>query len=223
MKKTTILSAALIAFFSIQTTAQDRLPDFSKIKVYGKLEVSVKIGQPYNVTVKTDEQYKKEITYKVVDNQLQISAGTAFPRQTNTVVVVSCPSVEAIELGGGAKCFNSGTIISKTLHLEAGAGTELDLLVECDSIYGRISKGGFAHLTGKTRTLTIKTTTGGSIASEELEAETLHAEMGGGIARTQAKKIIADLAPKAKILYTGSPDITKKEGSKGEIIPDEEQ
>lgn len=223
MKKITMLSAALITAFSIQATAQDELPDFSKIKVYGKLEVSVKVGQPYNVTVKTDEQYKKEIIYKVVDNQLQISAGTAIPRQTNAVVVVSCPTVEAIEIGGGAKCFNSGTITTKKLHLEAGAGTELDLLVDCDSIYDRISKGGFTHLTGKTRALAIKATTGGAIASEELEAETFYAEMEGGIARTQAKKIIANLAPKAKILYTGSPLITLSEGSKGEIIPDEEQ
>lgn len=220
----TIKPLATIAALAtaLTVTAQTELPEFNSIKVYGKMEVSIKFGQEKSVTVKTDEQYKKVISVEVVDGQLRIGAG-AIPRQTNVVVVVGCPKLDAVELGGGAKCFNSGAITTPVLHLEAGAGTELDLLVESDSVDVMVARGGFARLNGKARAVRLKTSTGGSYAADEMENSVFYAEMGGGIARTKTSdKIVANLAAKASLLYTGTPKIETKEGSKGEIKPDEE-
>ncbi|MBO7476764.1 MAG: DUF2807 domain-containing protein [Salinivirgaceae bacterium] len=218
----TITTIAALAF-ALPASAQTDIADFNSIKVYGKMEVSIKFGQEKSVTVKTDEQYKKEISVEVVDGQLRIGAGSVIPRQTNVVVVVGCPKLDAVELGGGAKCFNSGAITTPVLKLEAGAGTELDLLVESDSVDVMVARGGFARLNGKARAVRLKTSSGGSYAADEMENSVFYAEMGGGIARTKTSdKIVADLAAKAELFYTGTSKIETKEGSKGEIKPDEE-
>ena len=218
LRKTITAIAALA--FSLTAAAQTDLPEFTKIKVFGRMEVSVKYGQPQSVTVnagKTDN-----VTYKVVDGQLRINA-EAVTRQSNVVVTVGCPKLDAIELGGNAKCFTSGAIKADTLHLEAGAGSELDLLVECDSINVLVVRGGFVRLTGKSRVVQLKTSTGGSYAADELDCNIFYADMKAGIARPKVSdKIVADIAEKASIIYTGSPKIEKKESSKGEIKPEEE-
>ena len=222
MKALATISTITALTFANLVSAQTDLPDFNSIKVYGKIEVSIKFGQEQSVTVSGDEQSKKNISFEVVDGQLRISAG-AIPRQTNVVVAVGCPKLNTVELGGGAKCINRGAITTDTLLLEAGAGTELDLLVESDSVYVKVARGGFVRLNGKARTVALKTSTGGSYAASELENNVFYAEMGGGIARTKTSdKIVADLAAKASLLYAGSPKIVKKESSKGEIKPDEE-
>lgn len=215
----TITVIAALAF-ALPASAQTDLADFNSIKVYGKMEVSVKYGQPQSVTVSAGNNEK--VSYKVNGGQLQIS-GEALTRQSNVVVTVGCPKLDAIELGGGAKCFTSGAITSETLHLEAGAGSELDLLVECDSIDVLVVRGGFVRLTGKSRAVQLKTSTGGSYAADELDCNIFYADMKAGIARPKvSEKIVANIAEKASILYTGTPKIVEKEGSKGEIKPDEE-
>lgn len=216
----TLRTIALLATMavSLASTAQTTLQPFTGIKVFGKMEVSVKIGQEPSIKIDANPQSKEKISYKVVNDQLHINNSATY----NIVVIVSCPSVNHIELGGGAKLFNSGTIKSDSLHLEAGAGTELDLLVECDSIYSKIARKGFVRLTGKARALELKTTTGGTLSSEELENDILYANMEDGFARTKASSIIADIAPWAKIYYIGTPTIIRKDDSKGQIIPDEE-
>ena len=219
----TIRAFAAIAALSIglSASAQTNLPEFTKIKVFGRMEVSIKYGQPQSVTVKAGKT--DNVTYKVVDGQLQIS-GEALTRQSNVVVTVGCPKLDAVELGGNAKCFNSGAITTNILHLEAGAGTELDLLIESDSVDLLVARGGFARLNGKARAVKLKTSSGGSYAADEMENSVLYAEMGGGIARTKTNdRIVADLAEKATLIYTGSPKIETKEGSKGEIKPDDEE
>lgn len=216
----TLKTIALLATMAISvvTSAQGELQPFTGIKVFGKMEVSVKIGQEPNIKIDATPQIKERISYKVVNNQLHINNNSS----SNVVVVVSCPMVNAIELGGGAKLFNSGAIKTDSLHLEAGAGTELDLLVECDSIYSKIARKGFVRLTGKTRALELKTTTGGTLASEELENDILYANMEDGLARTKASTIVADIVTWAKIYYIGTPTIIRKDNSNGQIIPDEE-
>lgn len=219
----TIRAFAAIAALSIglSASAQTNLPEFTKIKVFGRMEVSIKYGQPQSVTVKAGKT--DNVTYKVVDGQLQIS-GEALTRQSNVVVTVGCPKLDAVELGGNAKCFNSGAITTNILHLEAGAGTELDLLIESDSVDLLVARGGFARLNGKARAVKLKTSSGGSYAADEMENSVLYAEMGGGIARTKTNdRIVADLAAKASLIYTGSPKIETKEGSKGEIKPEGEE
>ena len=218
----TIRAFAAIAALSIglSASAQTDLPEFTKIKVFGRMEVSIKYGQPQSVTVKAGKT--DNVTYKVVDGQLQIS-GEALTRQSNVVVTVGCPKLDAVELGGNAKCFNSGAITTDILHLEAGAGTELDLLIESDSVDLLVARGGFARLNGKARAVKLKTSSGGSYAADEMENSVLYAEMGGGVARTKTNDlIVADIAAKASIFYIGSPKIEKKESSKGEIKPEEE-
>ena len=219
----TIRAFAAIAALSIglSASAQTNLPEFTKIKVFGRMEVSIKYGQPQSVTVKAGKT--DNVTYKVVDGQLQIN-GEALTRQSNVVVTVGCPKLDAVELGGNAKCFNIGAITTNILHLEAGAGTELDLLIESDSVDLLVARGGFARLNGKARAVKLKTSSGGSYAADEMENSVLYAEMGGGIARTKTNdRIVADLAEKATLIYTGSPKIETKEGSKGEIKPDDEE
>ena len=210
--------AALAA--TLSASAQTDLPEFTKIKVFGRMEVSIKYGQPQSVTVKAGKTDK--VTYKVVDGQLQIS-GEALTRQSNVVVTVGCPKLDAIELGGNAKCINSGAITTPVLLLEAGAGTELDLLVESDSVDVMVARGGFARLNGKARAVRLKTSTGGSYASDEMDCEIFYADMKAGVARPKVSgKIVANIAEKASIFYTGSPVIEAKEGSKGEIKAEEE-
>lgn len=222
MKSIKIITAIAALAFALPVAAQTDLPEFTKIKVYGKMEVSIKYGQEQSVTVKAEEQAKNSVKYEVTDGQLRISAG-AIPRQTNVVVIVGCPKLDAIELGGGAKCFNSGAITTDTLHLEAGAGTELDLLIESDSVNVMVARSGFVRLNGKSRAVRLKTSTGGSYAADEMDCNIFYADMKAGIARPKvSEKIVANIAEKASILYTGTPKIEKKEGSKGEIKPDEE-
>ena len=100
----TIRAFAAIAALTIglSASAQTDLPEFTKIKVFGRMEVSIKYGQPQSVTVKAGKT--DNVTYKVVDGQLQIS-GEALTRQSNVVVTVGCPKLDAVELGGNAKCF----------------------------------------------------------------------------------------------------------------------
>ncbi len=212
-------SALLAAMtLSIAAYAQTELQPFTGIKVFGKMEVSVKIGPEPSIKIDADPQRKEKISYKIVKDKLHINNSIT----NNIVVIVSCPNINYIELGGGAKLFNSGTINTDSLYIEAGAGTELDLLVECDSIYSKIARKGFVRLTGKARALDLKTTTGGFLAAEDLENRILYANMEDGTARTKASEIIADIAPWSKIYYIGSPNIVRKDDSKGQIIPDEE-
>lgn len=196
---------------------------FHKIKVYGKIEVRIQNSPQHNVELKADSIVSRNVSYKVNNGELHIKADSPIPRQTNVTVVVSCSNVDTIEIGGGAKCYSKGTIETKYLYLEAGAATELDLLIDVDSVSSRISKNGFIRLTGKAESATIKTTTGGSYAADAMECKRFYATMNGGVARAKVEqKIEANLSQKSTLLYLGTPKIIEAPSSKGEITLDQE-
>ncbi len=219
-----IFILALTISASAMSFAQEALGEFSKIRVQGRIELSIKYGQPKGISVNADDNLKQAVQYSVADGCLDIKAQQAIPRGTMVVAVVSCPTISEIEIGGGARCFNSGTIKEPTLTLIAGAATEFDLLVDIDSASVKVMRGGFARLTGNARSAYIKTSTGGSYVADEMDCKTLVADMnGGGIARVKVSETInANLAPKARMIYVGSPKIIETETSKGEITNEED-
>jgi|GEM_PF-2555091 len=224
MRKIKLLGAAIALMITATTGAQTQdLQTFNKIKVFGKIEVNIQKADKYSISIKSDEKSSKSISYDIFGDELHIKAKSPIPKQTNAVVQVFCPTIEVIEIGGGANCYTTGPLPAQKLHLEAGAASEIDFTIESDSVSVRVSKNGFVRLSGKTRAVSLKTSTGGSYESGAMECEIFYAEMKNGVARAKVTtEIIADIAKKACIFYTGNPKITEKETSKGEIARDQE-
>lgn len=221
--KTKSIFTILALSLSLTTFAQtSNLPKFSKIKVFGKIEVNIQKGNDYSISFKSDVKDSKSVSFDMLGDELHIKTKSPIPMQTNAVVQVLCPEVEVIEIGGGAKCYTTGSLSAGTLHLEAGAASEIDFTLEADSVSVRVSKNGFVRLAGKTRAVALKTSTGGSYEAETMDCNIIYADMKAGVARVKAEQIVANIAEKATIFYIDNPKIVEKEGSKGEIARDQE-
>jgi hypothetical protein len=215
---------ACIISLHVQSQESVELPQFTSIEIFGRVEVKVNYGNSESIRITGDSVHRNSVKYNVKDNCLNISLLSEFPPEIQIVVEVNCSKLERLSIGGGCKVYNRGAIEAKNIVLKVGGGSELDMLVQLDSANIKVSKGGFARLTGQCRSINLKTSTGGTFRATDLKNTNLNAVMKGGYAVVATSgSVKAKVRFNAILKYKGSPvSLKKDEGSGGSIVPLEE-
>ncbi len=195
--------------------AQDLKP-FHTIKASGKYELRIVQADKLSIAIKTEQVDLSQINFSVNDNQLIIKPGKDYPKGTKVVIEVSYSELQKIELGKGVKAYNRDTLFAQELTLISKSGSELDMVVNSDTIYSKVNKGGFIRLSGTAEHVQLKTTTGGDYRATKLSVNSMVAKLSGGSAEVNVVKMIDVKANmKGRLNYVEQPEKIKKKESLG--------
>ena len=150
---------------------------------------------------------------------LKIKLLTEFPPEIKVNITVKFQQINYLKAGGGTKIYNRGAINSGFFNIEAKSGCELDLLVNIDSAQVKVNKGAFVRLTGESRFLQLKTTTGGDFRSTNMTNKIMVAVLNGGTAEIKCSEYLdAIVRFRASLKFVEQPKKIKRKERFGGTI-----
>lgn len=189
----------LFTIFGVKAQVREKLEAFNKIKVFGKIEVRLEKANETAILLESGTFDVEKVKFEVKDSTLEIKLLYEFPPAIKVQATVFFTEINEVEANAGAKVYNKGAIEVRNFCLEAKTGCELDLLIKTDSATVTVNKEAFVRLTGQSRSVKLKTATGGSYIATELASENLYAKMLGGTAEVNVTENL-----KAKVMFGGS-------------------
>lgn len=220
MVRVLYLFALLFSMPTFANQVSKELTDFNKVEVFGKLNVRLEKAAFDSISIQSGNFDVDEVKFEVSDKILRVKLLSEFPPSIKVnVTVFYKDTLTELSVGGGAKLYNKGAVESSQLYVKAGSGSELDLLVTVDSINAVVNKGAFTRLTGSSRILILKTSTGGAFRSTNLDNEITYATLNGGTAEIKSAEYLNVKAfMGATLKYVNKPKkIVSKERLGGKV------
>lgn len=193
------LLLSLFTVFAVKAQVNEKLDAFNKVKVFGKIEVRLEKADEASILLESGTFDVEKVKFEVKDSTLELKLLYEFPPSIKVQATVYFTDLNEVVVNAGAKVYNKGEIEAADFNLEAKTGCELDLLIKTDSATVTVNKGAFVRLTGVSRSVKLKTATGGSYIATDLASENLYAKMIGGTAEVNVTEKL-----KAKVMFGGS-------------------
>lgn len=217
-----LLSSLLLLIGAVKIYSQKNqsLTHFNQIHMFGKMEVRLERSNQDSISVESASFDVNKVQVEVKDGILNLKLTSEFPSHIKVKATIFYTELKHIEAGGGIKFYNKGKLEQSFISIEAGSGSEFDLLVAFDSSKVSVNKGAFVRLTGTCRILHLKTSTGGDYRATALETDTAWVKMFGGTAELDVKTYLeADVRFGASLKYKAEPEkIVKTEKLGGTIM-----
>jgi hypothetical protein len=174
----------VILLFAVYSKSQinKKLQGFSKIEVFGKINIRLERSTADSIFIKHGSFDISKVSYKIEDSILKIKLLSGFTSVNKVSITIKFKNLATITGGGGCKIYNKGSINAEVLHITAKSGSELDLLINTDSVFVKVNKDAFVRLRGKNNYLQLKTSTGGDFRSTQMTNSTVVATLNGGTA-----------------------------------------
>lgn len=203
-----IFTCACSIALSAQSGIQD-LGTFTELKVSGNLEVVLVHSNTAGVNVLRDHE---KLKIHRDGNQLKISLDRIrqiFKDDERAAKVeVRYTNLNEVHATAGVSVRHEGLIRFSALELRFGSGATGIFELEGDQLLARTGEGAVLKLTGSTKNLEARSSTGGHLQARDLEAETVDATAStGGMASLFATRAIeADADTGGAITYRGNPE-----------------
>jgi len=178
-------------------TQQRTVSPFSKLEASSGVNVIIKQGDTFNISVTADANNIDKIKTTISQNTLNIRVDHSA-RLGNSKVVVTVPNLKSIRASSSANVKSDGDLIFDKLEIEASSGADIKLHLMCKLITSNCSSGSAIHLIGKTVVLVANASSGA-----DLLASSLIAENG---------KITAESGSEAKVNVTGEAEFNASSG-----------
>ena len=194
---------------------------FNAISASGSVNVSVQNG-PQSVIVETDDNIMRYVETTVKGNTLKIRLKNIHNLRNSTVnVYVTTPKITDVNGSASAEIESIGIIKSDSeIELKASSGSEIQIDADAPSVKADASSGGAVTVSGRTRDVTTKASSGSNLNAADLKAENAraNASSGASIKVSASVSIKADASSGATVRYTGgATDIKKNENSGGSV------
>jgi len=218
-KIATVFALIFGLLMGVNGQIQKELDDFNEIKVFGRIEVRLEYNELPSIKIESGSFDIENVHFKVNDGILILRLLSEFPPEIKVYVTVFHNPIKSISANAGAKIYNRNELNGPFLNIEAKSGSELDLFMNTDSIQVLVNKGAFVRLTGKSKAVKLKTSTGGDFRATALASENLFAIMNGGTAEVNVSEYLdAKVRFGAMLKYLQQPKkIEKSISFKGTI------
>jgi len=194
------------------------LSDFHEVSVFGKLQV--RLIQSDTMAIELKDAY--EITHEVKNGVLFIKRTNKLTQPIETIINVYYKDINSINASGGAKIINRGEILTSTLNINAKTGTEIDIIVNVDSVNLVAKRNAMVYLTGSAQLLNTKLCLGSHLRTNKLKNENARVVLRGGSAEISATgNLTARACCKGILRYNKSVqkvDIKESMGGTSEIL-----
>jgi len=187
-----VLSVIILLLFAVYSKSQinEKLQNFSKIEVFGKINLRLEKSDTDSIFIKSGDFDISKVSYEIKDSILKIKLLSGFTSVNKVSITVKFKNILSIEAGGGCKMYNRGSINAETLLIKAKSGSELDLLINTDSVFVKVNKDAFVRLRGKNNYLKLRTATGGDFRSTQMTNNTTIAVLNGGTAEVDITDLL---------------------------------
>lgn len=194
---------------------------FNVISASGSVNVTLQKG-PQSVVVETDDNIMRYVETTVSDNTLKIRLKNINNLRNATVnVYVTAPVLKDIDASASAEIESKGSITSDSeIELKASSGSKIQMDLDAPSVKADASSGGSVIVSGRTRNLTAKSSSGSNVNALSLKAEnaTANASSGGSVRVSASISVKAEASSGATVKYTGgATDVKKNESSGGSV------
>lgn len=218
-KRVVVIFSFLIITIGLQAQEMFNLDAFNAIKSYGKIEVRLVEADKNYLKINNGNLADLELSYSIKKNTLHVKTTKAVPSGKRVKVEVGFTTLHHVLVGGGVLLYNRDTLDVMNLSIDSKSGSEVDIVVKCDSIACKVNKGAFMRLQGKSRVVSLKTSTGGDYRATELSVNSMYARMNGGSAEVDVVDYLnAKVRMKGRLEYRKAPKKIDKVGeSIGEL------
>ncbi|MFW5758668.1 MAG: head GIN domain-containing protein [Bacteroidota bacterium] len=185
------------------------VPEFSKIIVNGKYNVSFTAENERSVQVFADENLHEYIVTVVRNDALVIESKDFIHSRNELEVNVSNPSLNEVMLNGAAKFSTTNDMNADQFSLTANAASEAELKGTFNKMVANQNAASSIILQGTTKMLSIESNAAGSVDASRMKAQNADVEANAAAeARVFADTLSAKATSAGKIRYLGNPVIS---------------
>jgi hypothetical protein len=191
--------------------------NFDEIKVQQGIHLYLTQGNSTEISVEADENIIELLITEVKNNELKVYFDKNVNRAKARNVYLTTDDISRIKTSSGAYVKSENTLHVTSLDLHASSGSSIKVYVNADEIISSSSSGADIDLFGKTRSLSVKASSGSSIDADELEAVDAYAKASSGanIDVNISGKLTAKASSGGDIDYEGNPSSVNKDTSSG--------
>jgi hypothetical protein len=193
------------------------LGKFSGVKVTSGMNVEFVQGDETKVVVVADENLQKVIETKVISGTLEIRALANIWSATSKKVMVTTNNLREISGTAGSNINTDGQLTVDQLNIRASAGSNFRMDLVGQYIDISISSGANVFLSGKSKQLIARSSSGANLKAEDFEAEISDVKVSSGsnVWVTTMKELTAHASSGGNIFSYGKPSKTNTTTSSG--------
>lgn len=213
-----LITMVFMAIMGLKAETLEWVDDFQMISVFGKLQVRLIKSDSSAIEIK--EAF--EISHEVKNGILYIKRTNNLTQPIETTINVYYKDINRIKAAGGAKIFNRGIIEVHTLNILTKTGTEIDLVVKCDSVNLSAKRNAMVFLSGSSPLLNARLCFGSHLQTNKLVNQNSNVLLRGGSAEMSATgKITAKVSLGGILRYNKSvtqTEIKESMGGNAEVL-----
>jgi hypothetical protein len=208
-----ILALLLSAPVAGQEQESRPLSGFDAVEVGGGIDLLLRQGASFAVTVHADDGELADIVTEVDGKTLQIHRKNSFNffhwGDQHGSVEVTLPTLVSLSAGGGSDVTAQGTFTSDKLHVSASGGSDVEIDVAAGSLDAETSGGSDLRLTGSARSARVRSSGGSDLNARDLTVDEADVDSSGGsdLAIAVREKIVGSASGGSDITYTGQPSV----------------
>ena len=212
MRKILLIAAISACIpFSVFTQETKHLNEFNTVKVDGRINVILTLGNENFARIESTTVSVNQINTEVSNGTLLIKPSKKIKKGSSVDIYLTCSSLNAIEVGKGGRVSVQQPIIGDTLLLSAKIKTEINATVKANHVKVFAKNGGTIRMSGETKSLEAKISSGGILSALDLKSEDADLVIGN---KAVAKVDVANsLHVKVKsfesLTYSGQPQAKK--------------
>lgn len=183
--------------------------NFSSVLASGSIDVEIKSGQTYSVSVEDDDNVLPYIVTEVDGEKLNIhyKEGTSI-QNDHVKVYVTAPSIDKLDISGSGNITSMDTIKNQQeIKLNVSGSGDIKAIVDAPSVRASINGSGNISLSGRTRDFSCSSSGSGDLDCGSLQSENTKVEiLGSGNAHVFASvHLSASTLGSGDIFYRGNP------------------
>jgi hypothetical protein len=191
--------------------SEREVTSFGAIEVDGPLAVSVAVGTPAAVVVRTDDNLQERVTAEVEDDTLRL--GLAENARTDTLeVLVTVPSdtLRSLDVDGAASLTDTDPLDGSSVQLRADGASRVFVVVAVDDLVIEAEGASVVNVTGEAGELGVSASGASSVEVGELVAQNASVEVDGASRATLSVtgSLDARATGASTVEYSGDPQVT---------------
>lgn len=188
------------------------LEDFTELKVYDRIIVSLVKSNENKLVITGDDKDEVDISQKGTLLKIKMEFDNFLDGNEAKATLFYTEELTLIDANENGKIVSDEVYKGAKTDIRGQEGGVVNLKVDLDYIYVRAISGSEITLSGKSREQEISVNTGGKVYNEDLDtSETTVTVMAGGRADVKASsKVIAKVKAGGSIYIYGNPETIEK-------------
>ena len=185
------------------------IPEIYEVNTSGSIDVEIKNGNTYSLTVRNDENLLPYVITEVNNGVLNIHYKDGyFINHDHAKVIVTAPSLEKLTSSGSAD-INSDDAIknSKGIEIKTSGSGDINVEVDAPSITVSGSGSGDVTLSGMTKDFDCKISGSGDVKCSNLKSENavIHVSGSSDVHVFASVSLKVNVTGSGDVFYSGNP------------------